>query len=123
MIITNKRILLIRTTSAIKGAVIGGAVGGALGAVIASSMAKNKEKNTITAETINQLLSADGKNISIALEDLASVKLKKGWLSTDIWIFPVSGKKLHLGINNKKYFDEWKPIFEYSIPEKLVLQQ
>ncbi len=121
LIITNKRILIIRTRPAIKGALIGGAAGGAIGAVIGHSIDKKKVKEVPMNKNLGELLGSDPKNLSLPLESLKSVKLKKGLFSSDIWIIPQSGKKLHIGINSKKYYDEWKPILENAIPNKLVV--
>jgi hypothetical protein len=81
----------------------------------------DKRKKKVPKKTLEKALAEDPKNQSIPLEDIEQIKLKKGWLSTDIWIFPRSGKKLHLGINSKKYYDDWKSVLESSIPGKLVL--
>jgi hypothetical protein len=121
LILTNKRILIIRTTSAITGAVIGGTTGGLVGFAVGHAIDRKRAENAVEYRTIEELLASDPKNQSIPLDNIKSVKLKKGWLSSDIWIFPKSGKKIHLGINSKKYYEEWKPILESAIPDKLEL--
>lgn len=116
LIITNKRLLLIRTKSALIEPMKGRGIVG-----ITFKYLADKRKKEPPERTLNELLMQDPKNQSIPLESLEHVKLKKGWLSSDIWIILKSGKKWHLGINSKKYYDQWKPILKRAIPDKLIL--
>lgn len=117
MIITNQRILLIRTKSQFTDGI---KFWGGL-AELAYEILSERKQRQIPQKTLDEALAAHRKNRSIPLSNIKSVMLKKGWGSTDIWIYPVKGKMLHFQVNTESAFDQWKQILGYAIPNKLVV--
>lgn len=120
VIITNRRLLLIRTRSALTASMVGGIVGGAIGGAVGYAADKKKEKEVLTNKSLNELLASDKKNMSIPTEDLKGIRIKKGLLSADLWVILKTGKKLHYGSHNKRDYDNWKNVLKDAIPEKLI---
>jgi len=116
MIITNKRILLIRTKSQFTDGI---KLWGGVPELVYEYLSKRKQRK-IPQKTLDEALAAHRKNKSIPLSSIKSVMLKKHWGSTDIWIYQAKGKTLHFQVNTESVFDQWRQILGYALPNKLV---
>jgi len=113
IVITNYRVLIIRTGSMISSAIVGGAVGGYM-------LEKAKGDGIYSVQQLEYLLKSDPKNLSVPFNGLHGIKIKKGFFSSDLWVLLASGKSLHYGGKNAEY-DQWFSILENVLPEKLMV--